>query len=287
MLEEIKMENIRIMSHNLWKHDKNSPAWEEMGMSCSARTRAPGFVRVYSEIRPDIIGMQESSDVMLDYIMGGLAENGIRYGVLWGKDTPILYRQDRFDVIDQDYFLYPDEFPGHEGVFNNGRTKSWCIGVFREKETGKVFAFMTTHIWWMSNNPESKSYHPFSDEAREYQISLAVKKLGEISAKYNCPAILVGDMNAAYTSLALKHAMKNGMLHAHDIATDYVDETRGVHCCNPNNFGNCYYEGGFAMAIDHVLVTEGFDVKRFERYSPEYYLPLSDHSPVFVDLTVK
>ena len=275
------------MSHNLWKHDKNSPAWEEKGLSCSARARAPGFVRVYSEVKPDIIGMQESSDVMLDYIMCGLAEAGIEYGALWGKDTPILYNKERFEPIDQEYFLYPEEFPGHEGVFNNGRTKSLCVAVFREKQTKKVFAFMTTHIWWMSNNPESKSYHPFSDEAREYQISLAIERLNKIMEKYNCPGILVGDMNAAYSSRALRYAMSHGMLHAHDVATDYVDETRGFHCCNYNTFGDSYYEGGFQMAIDHVLVTEGFDVTRFDRYSPEYYLPLSDHSPVFVDLTVK
>ena len=278
------MSTIRIMSHNLWKHDKNSPAWEEKGLSCSAHTRAPGFVRCYAETLPDIIGMQESSDMMLDYITEGLANNDMRYAVLWGKDTPILYRQDKFDVIDQDYFLYSEEFPGHEGKFNNGRTKSWCVGVFKDKETGKKLIFMTTHIWWMSNNPESKSYHPFSDEAREYQISLAVKKLHELIKKHSCPAVLVGDMNAAYTSLAIKHALANGFYHAHDLAVDYADETRGFHCCNYNGYGDSYYEGGFSMAIDHILVTEGISVKRFDRHSPEYYLPLSDHSPVFADI---
>ncbi len=42
---------------------------------------------------------------------------------------------------------------------------------------------------------------------------------------------------------------------------------------------------GFAKAIDHILVRGGEDVfiKRFERFSPPYYLPLSDHSPVVVD----
>ena len=27
-------------------------------------------------------------------------------------------------------------------------------------------------------------------------------------------------------------------------------------------------------------------VRRFERYTPDYYLPLSDHSPVFADVTL-
>ena len=274
------------MSNNLWKNDKNTPAWKDLGMSCSARARAPGFVKAYAEIQPHIIGMQESSDEMLDYIMGGLAEHGMKYGILWGKDTPILYRQDMFDVIDYDYFLYPEEFPGHEGKFNNGRTKSWCLGILKSKADGTTIAFMTTHIWWMSSNPESKSYHPFSDEAREYQISMAVAKLKEYTEKYNCPGILVGDFNAAVGSYAVNHVLRNGMYHAHDIATDYADDSRGMHFCTPNGFGNCYYEGGFKMAIDHIFVTDGIKVSRYERYSPEYYLPISDHSPAFADITI-
>ena len=40
------------------------------------------------------------------------------------------------------------------------------------------------------------------------------------------------------------------------------------------------------MGIDHILISdapEGF-VRRFERYTPEYYMPLSDHFPVFADV---
>ena len=33
------------------------------------------------------------------------------------------------------------------------------------------------------------------------------------------------------------------------------------------------------------LVEEG-SVKRFERYSPDYYFPISDHSPAFIDLEI-
>lgn len=63
----------------------------------------------------------------------------------------------------------------------------------------------------------------------------------------------------------------------HDAAVEFADETQGYHNCGGN---------GFKSAIDHILVRgaeDGF-VRRFERFSPEYYLPLSDHSPVFVDV---
>lgn len=174
------------MSHNVWKCDDNQPAWEEKGLDCSAPVRSKGMVRVYTETHPDIIGFQEMSYVMSEKIIGGLLNQGYRYALLWGKDTPILYRQYRLELLDSDFLLYPMEIPGYDGQFNNQDTKSWCIGVFRDKTDG---------------------YKP------------------------------------------------------------YVNKP-------------------FEKAIDHILVKfapENF-VRRFERYTLEYYLPLSDHSPVFADI---
>ena len=40
--------------------------------------------------------------------------------------------------------------------------------------------------------------------------------------------------------------------------------------------------------IDHILIKgrEMLTINTFKRYSPEYYLPLSDHSPVFIDAEI-
>ena len=171
------MGNLRIMSHNVWKCDNNLPAWEEKGEDCSAAVRAKGMIRVYIETQPDIIGFQEMSFVMADHIIRGLAEQGQRYALLWGRDTPILYRQDRLELLDSDFLLYPTEFPGWEGKFNNGATKSWCIAVFRDKTDDRKLIFMSTHLWWMSSDPTSKNNQAGSDEARVYQLNMAMDRL--------------------------------------------------------------------------------------------------------------
>lgn len=80
------------------------------------------------------------------------------YALLWGRDTPIVYRQDKFELVDSAFSLYPDECPGFTGVFNNGQTKSWNLAVFRVKENGKLFIFVSTHLWWKSRIPASSSY---------------------------------------------------------------------------------------------------------------------------------
>lgn len=280
--------NLRIMSHNLWKNDDNHPAWNEKGLDCSAATRSKGFVKVYTELQPDIIGCQEMSTLMAEQIICDGLGVGIKYALLWGKDTPILYRPDKFEIIDSDFALFPEELPEHDGCFNNNNTKSYTIGVFRVKENGKLMIFASTHLWWKSANPASRDYQPYSDIARVYQLGMLMNKVKEYQNKYNCPAIITGDLNSGYNSKCVQSALQNGYSHAHDIATEYSDESVGLHYCFPDGYSECYYDYPFERAIDHILISKKEDIKvfRFERYSPVYYLPLSDHSPVFIDAEI-
>ncbi|MBQ8510249.1 MAG: endonuclease/exonuclease/phosphatase family protein [Clostridia bacterium] len=281
------MSTIRVMSHNKWNCDKNRPAWEEMGLDCSAAHREHGFIRVYQETQPDIIGCQEITPNMNDLMMRYLHNAGMHYALLWGKFTPIVYRPDKFELVDSDFILYPSECPGFEGCFNDCDSKSCALAVFRVKETGKLFIFVTTHLWWKKSNPavSPQHYQAGSDEARVYQISMLIARADEYQKKYNCPVIVVGDLNTRYNTPALNYAFSQGFVHAHNIAVEYADETSGHHVCGPNGF-QPYNDDKFIDAIDHILVRNAPDgfVRRFDRYSPEYYLPLSDHSPVFADI---
>ena len=247
------MGRLRIMSHNVWKNDKNLPAWAAKGEDCSAAVRAKGMVRIYAETQPDIIGFQEMSPTMVDEILLGLTSQDQRYALLWGRDTPILYRQDRFELLDSDFFLYSTKLPGWAGEFNNSGTKSWCIAVFRDKTDGKKLAFMSTHLWWKSSDPASPDYQPGSDEARVYQLNLAMDRLEQFHAQYDCPAVLVGDLNAAYTEPVIRSALARGFAHAHDIATEYADPDWGYHYCFGDGY-KPYEKAPFEQAIDHILV---------------------------------
>jgi endonuclease/exonuclease/phosphatase family metal-dependent hydrolase len=276
---------IRIMSNNQWWSDRNKPEWEKMGLDCSAAVRVPGFIRMYEETAPDIIGLQECSMIMADLEMRALADKGMNYALLWGRDTPILYKKDKFELVDSAYLVYPHGIPGFEGEFNNQNTKSYCIAALRSKENGKMLVFGTTHLWYMSSNPESKSYRAGSDEARAYQLGLLMDKAEELGAKYNCPVILVGDMNAYLNSQAIKSAIARGYDHAYDLASEYRDEGHGYHYCNDSGYGP-YVPAERNTSLDHILVKcapDGF-VRRFDRFKEEYYMPLSDHMPVYIDV---
>ena len=278
------MDNLRIMSHNVWKCDVNLPAWIEKGEDCSAITRAKGMVRVYSETKPDVIGFQEMSTLMANEIIGGLEKINEHYGLIGGCDTPIMYKKDKFELIYSDVLVYPTTIPNREGEFNNGGTKSWCVAVLKDLTDGKKIIFMSTHLWWMSSNPDNKNYRAGSDEARTYQLNLAMDHLEKLYTEHQCPVVLVGDLNSNYNSQTVQNALGRGYEHAHNIATVYADDDWGYHYCFGDGY-KPYVKAPFEKAIDHILVKfapQNF-VERFERYTPDYYLPLSDHSPVFID----
>ena len=279
--------NFRLMSNNQWRCDKNLPYWEERGLDCSAEHREKGFADFYARTMPDVIGLQEVSPLMLERLMIELQQRGLPFAAVWGRDTPTLYRTDKFELIDSAFLIYPRTIPGLEGEFNNSDTKSYSIAVFRTKEEGKIFTFMSTPLWWKSDDPQGGHYQAGSGQARGWQMALAIDKLDEFAAQYKCPQIIVGDLNTAYESEPIRTAFSRGFSHAHDIATDHRDETNGMHPCGPEILGP-YEPKPFKFGIDHILVRnapEGF-VINFRREMPESYLPLSDHAPIWADVVL-
>lgn len=286
---------LRIMTHNVWNRDENLPAWIAKGEDCSAAVRVKSHLRLWGETCPDIIGGQEFSRLMAELVKEGFEAEGKNYALIWGRFTPILYRPEKLELLDTEFLTYPEELPGYEGEFNDVKSKAVNIAVFRVKESGNIFVFATTHLWWKTEpgdptlaNVDGNSLYG-SDRAREYQISLAIEKIEKYREKYgSCPAVFVGDMNNGYNTPAIKHALGCGFRHAKFIATDYADETIGYHNCFGWGYESFYLDKPFEDAIDHILVKgekEG-SVKRFERYSPDYYFPISDHSPAFIDFEI-
>lgn len=280
----VVLSKLRIMSNNIWWTDTNSPKWAARGEDCSPQVRAVGFARVYSETKPDVIGMQESAAILTDNIMCQLKkQTEIPYALLWGRDTPIIYRADKFDLIDSDFLVYPEEVPGLEGSFNNLRTKSYCIAVLKTKEDSRIFIFATTHLWYMTDEQQAGS-----ETARVYQLNMLMDRIDQFKARYNCPAIIVGDFNNVYSSDTVQSTIKRGYIHGYHLATDYRNENSGYHVCNPDRYEGYDDPKTFNEAIDQMLLKDmpKGAVKRFDRYCPEYYYPLSDHFPVYIDVEI-
>lgn len=285
------MEQFRLMSNNIWCREENAPAWAALGEDCSAPHRVKGFVRVYAETLPDVIGLQECTALLADLLMQRLRDAGLPYALLWGRHTPIIYRTDKLELIDSDFQIYPSEVPGYAGAFNNSHSKSYCIAVFRTKKEQKTFLFASTHLWWKTSDPAqalggAQNYQAHSDEARTYQLNLLMDSVENLTEQYHCPAFIVGDMNATYHSPALQSAFLRGYAHGHDLAVEYRDEKNGHHFCFAEGFDHYENPKPFPESIDHFLLKDydGVTVKRFDRFYEDYYMKLSDHFPMWCDL---
>ncbi len=282
-----------LMSNNQWKCDKNRDAWLERGEDCSAEARVGGLVRAYTSVMPDVLGLQEVSVRMAELMMARLsrveaADGGVaRYAYISGGDTPIVYRADRLKLLESGFYLYDEHIDGLEGSFNNSETKSYCFGVFEQRTTGSRFALMSTHLWWKSSNPAAGSYQPHSDEARAHQLGLASARMDELYAKYHCPCVIMGDFNAVMGSPCLKRAQAEGWAEAYDLCVGERDETRGHHPCGPNGYSRGD-AGLFSGAIDHIILKNapGAVVNSLRRIRDEWFDSISDHYPLYIDITM-
>ena len=61
-------------------------------------------------------------------------------------------------------------------------------------------------------------------------------------------------MNTDYNSKAMRYVRNHGFYHAHDIATEYAEESVGYHYCFPDGYRKQYDEGPFETAIDHIYI---------------------------------
>ncbi len=279
-----------LLSNNLWNRDKNSDAWAARGEDCSADCRVKGLVLAYTSVMPDVLGFQEMSRHMEMLILQGMRRiplpNGTeaRYEIVTGGFIPILFRHDKLRLLESGHLLYPTEFAPYPGSFNDSDSKGYSFGVFEERNSGKRIAVINTHLWWKPSDPSSKSYQEGSDLARAAQIGMATEKADELTAKYRCPAVLMGDLNDMLGSPALTAAKSAGWQETHALCTGERCDTRGYHYCFPDGWRHDP-PGEYEKAIDHILIKApgNTEIRRFCRFTEEFFEPLSDHFPVYIE----
>ena len=79
------MSKLRLLSNNVWSIRQQRDAWKALGYDCSAPARAPGFAKVYGELLPDVIGLQEVSDMMGQFLPLEIHRLGLPYVTVWGN----------------------------------------------------------------------------------------------------------------------------------------------------------------------------------------------------------
>lgn len=269
--------DLRLLSNNTWNCDANR--WQSLGEDCSAPARYRGLCAVYLALEPDVICFQEMTAVMIGLLQKELTAQGRSYSLLTytsGSVKPytcILYRSDRLELLEQGH---------HDFAYgNDANSKGYTWGYFEMKETGKRFVALSTHLWWKSETAEAGSNGWRESQAKEICAATA-----EMEKKYGCPVFAMGDFNCNTNSQAYKNFLSGGFADTFDLATGFRDDNKGYHTCTASGYAREKVTPYKGNAIDHIMLRNpcGTEVLTFDHTRPMFYIKLSDHYPVFVDV---
>jgi endonuclease/exonuclease/phosphatase family metal-dependent hydrolase len=226
----------------------------------------------------DIVGLQEVLHHQLEDLKHYLPEYGAlgvgRYdGKTKGEYSAIMYRKDRFEVLESGTF-WLSENPQAVGVKGWDaaceRIVTW--GHFKDRHTGKDFYFVNTH------------FDHVGKVARRESSKLLMSKLDEITN--GKPVILTGDFNSNSSSGAIKiltdKSNPRHLLNTYDLSPLKYGPDWTFH-----NFGRTPLDK--RVIIDYVFVRGNI---KTSRYGIVYDVKdngiyLSDHNPVLCTLIVE
>lgn len=218
----------------------------------------------------DIVGAQEVLHSQLkdllsllpEYAYVGVARDD---GRTKGEFSPILYRKDRFELLQNETFWLSDT---PEKVGSVGwdaalpRIVTWAK--FRDRNTGKIFCFFNTH------------FDHKGEQARRESAKLIASKVKKITG--DLPAFITGDFNSTPDSEAygVMDADEDIFNTSEKAEKSYgPDFTFNGWKINPDPekhhvIDYIFFKGNIKIYKHHVL-----DIQRGERF-------VSDHYPVIV-----
>ena len=215
----------------------------------------------------DIFGVQEAFRSQLDdlceltqYACIGEGRDGNDQG----EHSAILYKKDRFDLLEHGDFWF-SETPDRVGLGWDAtccnRICSW--GKFRDKKSGKEFFFFNSH------------FDHQGVVARRESAKLLLAKMKELAG--NFPAFAVGDYNATPDSEPIQILQSDGLLkNSYDVSELPPYGTVGTY--------HGFQKDAKALnRIDHIFVAGNIRVLKYGTLNemPNGQFP-SDHFPIMI-----
>lgn len=217
----------------------------------------------------DIFGIQEGFHHQImdiiepgDYDYVGVGRDD---GVNAGEHSAIIFKKERFQIIDKDNFWFSEtpDIPGKgwDATCCN-RICSWAK--VKEVNSGKEFFFFNLH------------FDHQGVEARRQSSKLLMKKIGEVAGGY--PVFVTGDFNAEPDSEPILIILNDGLLNdSYFVSVQPPYGTSGT-------FNSFDLNTDMQSRIDYVWVTNNITVYKYGVLNDVYngHFP-SDHFPVMIN----
>ena len=215
----------------------------------------------------DIMGTQEGFQHQLLYITeaGGYDYVGVGRddGANGGEHAAIVYKKDRFDVLDKGdfWFSLTPEKPSFGWDAEIRRVCSWAK--FRDKDSGKEFFVFNSH------------YDHQGKEARRNSSLLLLSKIKEIAG--DASVFCVGDFNATPDDEPIQ------IIYDADFLKDSRLITQIKAYGTEGTWNGFDLDSPMNKRIDYIWVTPNITIKKYGVLNDMHYgrFP-SDHFPVMV-----
>lgn len=244
---------IRIMSYNVRYND-----WH----------RGKTVPQLIADYYPDSVGVQECEALWFYHMKAYLPQYGIvgvgrltgTQGGISGEMSAILYRKDKYKVVDSDTF-WLSETPDKVSKGWDGQKNRICTWVILENiETGKQYAHLNAHL----------------DHQGELARINGLKLVLEKANSFDMPVVITGDFNFEKGTELYSEFAKAGFSDTQDMAVDTMSG-KTYHAYNGGEDG---------LPIDFVMVNNKItDVKTYkiirDTVDGEY---ISDHYPIYADM---
>lgn len=256
--------SLRVMTFNIrldlasdgadaWPHRKNAVA---------------SMIRFHGA---DLVGLQEALPAQLGDLETLLPDFG-RFGAgrdedLGGEHCAILYRRDRFELLDNGTFWLSETplIPGSKG-WDAAYVRIVTWGRLRDLRSNEIFFHFNTH------------FDNVSEKARHESAKLLVSRLREITGQ-SASVVLTGDLNTTSDSLPVQTIVAAGLLDAIGITVDPhhgpTSTWNGFRQIEPNRRIDFVFVGGSIEVLRHGILSDLFD----------HGFP-SDHFPVLAEIRI-
>ncbi len=259
--------SFRLMSFNILQATSETAGHEW------ASVRKAACIKMFRDIKPDIVCVQESrktqcSDLasaltqysQIKYPKDGIESNG-------GQRNLIMYNNQKFFVIEWGKFWFSEDGTASGGRWgDDATTQKMTIYVhFREMATGREFWVYDTHFFAKCNVETTRGH------CVEMSLESIKEKVGDEGVVFFC-----GDLNMQPDNPILK-PMFDYMKHA----ATHADESDGVSTITYNGFRETNLK-----VLDHIFYRNATAhtykvVNSQTAYGTKW---ISDHYPIYADV---
>lgn len=249
--------DVRVMTANLLSEE-----WG--GTECKPRGEVFYANLLYYGI--DVAGIQEISKqwtATLKELLDG-TDYALMHEVVKGTDSnycPMVYNTKTLELIESDAYRLAIGGPG------KARTVTW--GVFRHRETNKIFIVLNTHLDWIADANDYETTGVTSHYSREQQVREIAATYAELQEKYpGVDMMMTADWNTA------RHA------HPLDLLCELTDTVFAEETIPQNDWP--------AYEVDHVILSDSTKLLALHCYYQNGRdLGATDHPWGFVDVQLK